>query len=160
MTTNSMPHVQKWAFSKAGWHPCNTTADKAGWWRQRVGGRAGNGGFPSWHHAVLRAPPGLGRVSRAWRWRRLRRLRGSVQSAATASAGARTKVRSRKDGCGIARPAERQQPPSHNTMSRSSTRADQRWPPVRRPKARSMAFRHCSRAGGSSDVRITATPLA
>jgi len=93
-----------------------------------------------------------------------RLLTGSRQSAAKARAGANTKSRARKAGWGTVRlrtprPPDRQSPPSHKTMSRSSTREPQRRPP-RRPKSASMRFNNTSSASGIKSQRSTTAPLA
>ena len=54
---------------------------------------------------------------------------------------------------------DRNSPPLHRTMSRSSTRGPQRRP-RRRPKSRSSAFRRASISGGSRSLSTSATALA
>ena len=70
---------------------------------------------------------GRGAVKRAWSWRRVKPVSGSRQAGAIWWAGPSTKSRSRKRGWGMISRDEAQHPPLHSTISRSSTRALQRW---------------------------------
>lgn len=87
-------------------------------------------------------------------------LSGSRQSPAMRDAGRSTKSRMRNSGWGITSPGSTYGPPFHKMMSRSSTREAHLCPPVRRPKARSVALSRARSSGGASSVWSSAAELA